>query len=89
MPTISNTFCVKCQTFLIISDIGVAVEEIMGDGQPYKLWTADLFECPTCGMQVITRFGSEPICEHFENDYDSTKKRYAEKELLYQETLRY
>ena len=42
--------CVGCQRFLKIKKNDVSVEEGMPDGvggwQPYKLWSADLYECP-------------------------------------------
>ena len=27
----------------------------------YALWSADLYECPDCGCQVVTGFGAKPV----------------------------
>lgn len=68
--------CVKCRVFLIPKKSGVAVEEGMplsnkpnGPWGPYKLWYADLAECPICGFQLITGFGNRPLAEHFQANY--------------------
>jgi hypothetical protein len=60
--------------------IGVRIEEsmpagtVMSDGEPerwvpYKLWSADLFECPGCGAQIVAAFGERPIAEHYQPEY--------------------
>ena len=56
--------CVKCQTELKVSEggVGVAVVEMAFDPPaPYKVWMADLLECPGCGMQVVGNFGGGPV----------------------------
>lgn len=44
---------------------GVYVIE-MADFGPYKVWLADLWECPKCGHQTIAGFGIEALAEHYE-----------------------
>lgn len=64
-----KVICVKCQTELRIAEggIGVAVVEMAFDPPaPYKVWMADLLECPGCGMQVAGNFGNGPIAAHAE-----------------------
>lgn len=29
--------------------------------RPYKIWAADLYECPGCKAQILSGFGREPI----------------------------
>ena len=47
---------------------GVYVIE-MADFGPYKVWLADLWECPRCAYQVIGGFGLEPLAEHYEDSF--------------------
>ena len=37
--------------------------------QPYKLWVADLWECPDCGHQMINGFASRPLAEHYQSNF--------------------
>jgi len=53
----------------------VTVEELTEDGQPYKLWDADLYECPECGVEIIVGFGSGPIAEHYQPTYADQRMR--------------
>jgi hypothetical protein len=41
----------------------------MEDGRPYKVWKADLLECPDCGHQLITGYGNNPVSEHYQPDF--------------------
>lgn len=47
---------------------GVHVIE-MADFGPYKVWLADLWECPKCRHRVIAMFGLEPLAEHYEDNF--------------------
>lgn len=78
----SGLACVKCRVFLVPKITGVFVEEGMpltndrtGPWGPYKLWRADLAECPSCGFQLVTGFAREPIREHFHSDYGTIAER--------------
>lgn len=73
--------CVKCGKFFRVKKNGVAIEEGMPSGpvddtlwEPYKLWNADLWECKTCGFQMVTGFAKQPISEHYRLDYEWEKK---------------
>jgi hypothetical protein len=58
--------CVECQTYYAAKKNGVYVLETMEDGTtPYKIWMADLFECPDCGKQLVSGFGLHAISEHY------------------------
>jgi hypothetical protein len=54
---------------------GVTVEEVLEDQAPYKLWDADHWVCPECGIGVITGFGREPLAEHWQPTYDAQRTR--------------
>jgi hypothetical protein len=55
----------------------VTVEELLEDGAPYKLWDADVWECPDCGSEVIAGFGARPLAEHYQPDYRVQRARLA------------
>ena len=82
----SGLACVTCSKFYRVKKQGVAVEEGMPRGgrdgepetwHPYKLWMADLCECPGCGAQVVMGFGARPIAEHYQREYATLRERYA------------
>lgn len=75
MPSKSNYVCLPCEKEMFISKSGVIVEEHMDNGRPYKIWMADLRECPTCGHQCIVGFGDKPLVEHFQDDYEEQGKK--------------
>lgn len=37
--------------------------------KPYKIWASDKFECPGCGVQILSGFGRAPISEHYKPDF--------------------
>lgn len=76
MPTSSNVLC-GCGRFMYVKKNSVTVEELTEDGEPYKLWQADLFECAECGVEVITGFGQGPIAEHWQPTYRASRDRLA------------
>lgn len=61
--------CVNCQTYLAPRKNSVFVLETMEDLRPYKVWQADLFECPDCGHQIVAGFGQGPLSEHYKPDF--------------------
>lgn len=73
MPTSSNILC-RCGRFMHVEKNSVTVEELMEDGRPYKLWSADLWKCAECGASVIAGFGNRPMVEHYEEDYAVMRK---------------
>ena len=67
--------CVTCSKFFRLKKSGVNIEEGMPTGNdltkwgPYKLWKADLYECPSCGAQIIAGFAHSNFAEHYQPDY--------------------
>lgn len=43
--------------------------------KPYKIWAADLYECPVCMAQILSGFGKEPIKVHHEEDFEDMRLR--------------
>lgn len=62
--------CVECQTYYAAKKNGVNVLETLEDGTPYKVWHADLLECPDCGKQVVKGFGSQALSVKHQPDFD-------------------
>lgn len=60
--------CVKCNVSYITKKNGVIVEELAQFGS-YKLWEADLKECPKCHHQIISGFAQHSFAEHYQTDY--------------------
>jgi hypothetical protein len=76
MPTSSNYLC-GCGRFMMVKRNSVTVEELLEDGAPYKLWDADLMECPECGVTVIAGFGRQPLAQHWQPSYQEQRARLA------------
>ena len=76
MPTASNVLC-GCGRFMRVKQNSVTVEELLEDGAPYKLWDADLWECPECGVEIVTGFACEPLAEHYQPDYQTWRTTLA------------
>jgi hypothetical protein len=63
--------CVKCEVEFKVESNGVKVLEMMNHNQAiYKIWDTDKWRCPVCGVEVCAGFGSMPIAEHFEAEFD-------------------
>jgi hypothetical protein len=50
--------CVECETSLKIEQNGVIVVEMFNEDRSiYRLWSADMWKCPLCGVEIVTGFG--------------------------------
>ena len=62
--------CADCKTYLRPRKNEIHVLQTMDDeGTPYKIWHADLWECPDCGHQVILGYGQQHVAEHYEEGF--------------------
>lgn len=64
--------CRKCECEFKPELNGVGVIETMNnsEAEPYKIWKADLWKCPGCGIEVVAGFsgqGISPIAQHFQS----------------------
>ena len=76
MPSRSNVVCVDCEKEMLPHRTGAIVEEHTDDGGPYKIWSADVYRCSSCGQEVIARFARDPIAHHHEREkYDRLKEQ--------------
>lgn len=61
--------CGKCQVELKPFKNGIVVAEMFQrNTKIYKLWNADLWECPKCDHTIVAGFSQKPFAEHFEKD---------------------
>ena len=44
--------------------------------EPYKIWQADLWACPSCGHELIVGAGLRPMSERHMSDFEVIKNRY-------------
>lgn len=61
--------CVKCQCAFRPEVNGTVVIEMASFG-PYKIWEADTWKCPGCGVEVVSGFGHRHIKEHYEAGFN-------------------
>lgn len=73
--------CLKCHCELHPEKNDVGVLDMAKFG-PYQLYSADLWKCPKCGMQVVGGFGFGPIANHFEADFTAMIDGYKKHSLL-------
>ena len=58
--------CVGCGEIMRPRKNSTFVLETMGDDRkPYRIWAADLWECPTCAHQITVGYSEQPIAEHY------------------------
>lgn len=71
--------CVKCQRQFRNIKSGVFVIEMFCiPPKPYKIWMADLFECPTCKARIVAGFGDNPVARHYEEDFEHWVREASE-----------
>lgn len=65
--------CPKCSMFYRPKKNAILVIEGAPDANkvwsPYKVWYADLWHCLSCGHELISGFGKQPVSERHENDF--------------------
>ena len=62
--------CASCQTYYAARQNGVYVLETMDDGTPYKVWQADLYECPSCGHQLVAGYAGQALAVKHEDNFN-------------------
>lgn len=59
--------CLNCNLEYKLKKSGVfAVEHFSQPPRPYKIWSADLHQCPGCGHKILKGYGSHCMAEHFQ-----------------------
>jgi hypothetical protein len=73
--------CNKCHCELRPETNGVGVLD-MADWGPAELYDADLWKCPSCGIEVVGGFGHSAIASHFESEFKNVVEGYRKKGLI-------
>lgn len=77
--------CVSCEVEYRPETNGVLVNETASFAT-YKLWHADLLKCPKCHNLIIAGFASEPLAEHWQDDFiDIYKEAIRSGQRLYRD----
>lgn len=71
--------CVSCEVDMYPEKNGIGVLDMV-DTDPYKLWSADMWQCPRCSYQIIIGFGHNPVSEHYMPGFGDKVARYREHE---------
>ncbi len=77
--------CKRCNCEMRPEINGVGVLDMFRPSdkpQPYELWNADLWKCPTCGIEIVGGFGDGPISAHYKENFEVTIKRYEQLGLI-------
>lgn len=79
--------CRKCECEFKPELNGVGVIETVhnSEAKPYKLWQADLWKCPGCGIEVVAGFsglGIIPIAEHFQESFSEALNVVKQSKLV-------
>lgn len=70
--------CANCCQIMNIKKIGATFVEYddKQPSEPIRLWSCDLYVCPTCSSEILTSFGSAPISHRDKKDFNSTLSIY-------------
>ena len=62
--------CVNCERGYQRIENGIfLVEMFCSPPEPYKVWSADLWQCPNCKDKVVSGRGDNPLMHHFQDGF--------------------
>jgi hypothetical protein len=62
--------CVKCRVEFRCKKNGFMAVTMAGlPPQPYQIWSADMWECPGCKVQILSGFSRIPIAENWQENF--------------------
>jgi len=70
-----SPICVACGRTMRCKKNGFVIE-LMSNAEktvPYRKHSADKYECPECGIEVVIDLGIQPLVQSFDEDYESYK----------------
>jgi len=73
--------CVKCKTEFEPERNGIGLLD-MADYSPYKIWEADLYKCPKCGIEIVVGFGQQAIFAHYQDGFEGYLDLKRKKSLV-------
>lgn len=66
--------CATCRIDMHPGKTGISFVEQTGEGidaRPYKIWSADMWECPECGARVVVGFGRTAHTTYHEDTFNT------------------
>ena len=77
----TKLLCVKCHVSLRPETNGTTViemaKDIFGVKYPYKVWDADTWKCPICGIEIVAGYGNHAIRDdHYAPDFNEWLSKY-------------
>lgn len=66
--SMNGKICAKCCIELRPKTNGICIAEMSCQGAE-ALWSADLWHCPQCGLEVILGTGSQPINMYWDPEF--------------------
>lgn len=61
----NKPLCIKCEVSFKVERNGVLVVELFQkDTEIYKIWYADLYKCPGCGVTIVGAFAENPVMQN-------------------------
>lgn len=73
--------CAMCEIEMIPKMNGVGVLD-MAKSIPYKVWDADLWQCPSCVHEIVVGFGCQPIAHWYEECFNRVLAGYERSSQL-------
>ena len=70
--------CLDCRLAMAIHETGAFLEQMTEQG-PYRIWCADVFQCPGCHVMAAAGFGKQPYMRRQEADYLELRRKYRPK----------
>ena len=61
--------CIECLIEMTPQKNGVHVETVLKNKEPYEIWQGDLWQCPTCGQQIVCGYGERAVAEHWQPNF--------------------
>jgi hypothetical protein len=72
--------CVDCKREMVVVRIGVDVVELSGT-RPYKIYPADVQNCPTCGHSVIDTSSRGKIVMEFDKGFSDDLSHMVQRNI--------
>lgn len=60
--------CVNCEKEMKVKTNNFVVEEMAGENS-IRLKCGDLWECPSCGVKIVSGISPLPFAENYQSDY--------------------
>ena len=63
-----KAICIKCKVEYKPLETGAYAAEMFKGNNIYKIWSADIWQCPICKNKIALGFAQNPIAHHFETE---------------------